>query len=151
MPSRHIAISFTLASAGIAALIGTSVTGCGSDNKSTGSAAQVQQGQQVVMQFACTTCHGANLAGMTTAMSGAYPANITPDPDTGIGSWDTATIVRAILSGIDDENQTLCIMPKFGAAPYNMTADQANAIAAYLKSIPAVTQMIPDSTCPGAM
>ncbi|HVW29072.1 MAG TPA: cytochrome c [Polyangiaceae bacterium] len=150
MPSRHIAISFTLASAAIAALVGTSVTGCGSDNKSSGSsdsAAQVQQGQQAVMQFACTSCHGANLAGMTTAMSGAYPANITPDPTTGIGNWSTATIVNAILNGVDDENQMLCVMPKFGTTPYNMTADQANAIAAYLKSIPAVSQTIPDSTC----
>jgi mono/diheme cytochrome c family protein len=149
MPSGHLAIGFTLASAAIAALIGTSVTGCGSDNSSTGSgsAAQVQQGQQVVQQFACTTCHGANLAGSTTAMAGAYPANITPDPTTGIGSWDTATIVRAVLQGIDDQNATLCVMPKFGTAPYTMTSDQANAIAAYLKSIPPVSQMIPESMC----
>lgn len=153
MPSRHIATSFTLASAAVAVLIGTSVTGCGSDNKnstgSSGSAAQVQQGQQAVVQFACTSCHAANLAGSTVAMSGAYPANITPDPATGIGSWSTATIVNAILNGIDDENQMLCVMPKFGTAPYSMTMDQANAIAAYLKSIPAVSQTIPESMCSG--
>jgi len=147
MPSsRHLVFfNYTLATAAAVALIGTSVTGCGSDNKSSGS--QVQQGQQAVVQFSCTSCHGANLAGTTVAMSMAYPANITPDPDTGIGSWETATIVNAILNGIDDQGEQLCVMPKFGQAPYSMAQDQATAIAAYLKSIPAVSQMIPESNC----
>jgi hypothetical protein len=38
-------------------------------------------------------------------------------------------------------------MPKFRAM--GMTEDQANAIAAYLKTVPAVTKMIPESDCGG--
>jgi len=152
MPSRHIAIGFTLASATFAALIGTSLTGCGSDNKDNGSASspQVSTGEQAVTQFACKSCHGNDLSGDTKAQpnSMAYPANLTPDPDTGIGGWQTATIVTAILDGTDDEGAALCIMPKFRAA--GMTEDQANAIAVYLKSVPAVTKMIPESNCGGA-
>jgi hypothetical protein len=148
MPSRHIAVAFTLASAVFIALIGTSVTGCGSDNNSSG---QVATGAQAATQYACKSCHLADLAGDTNKYpnSNAYPANITPDPDTGIGSWDTATIARAILDGVDDQNAALCVMPKFRAQ--GMTQDQANAIAAYLKSIPAVSKMIPESDCGGAM
>jgi mono/diheme cytochrome c family protein len=148
MPSRHIAIGFTLASATLAALIGTSITGCGSD-KSTGGGDQVAQGQQAVTQFACKSCHKEDLGGDTNVYpnSKAYPANLTPDPDTGLGSWDTATIAKAILDGIDDEGAPLCVMPKFRAS--GMTDAQANAIAAYLKSVPAVTRMIPESDCGG--
>jgi mono/diheme cytochrome c family protein len=152
MPSRHIAISFTLASAVFTAVIGTSVTGCGSDNKDTGSgsSADVATGEQAVTQFACKSCHGNDLSGDTKAQpnSMAYPPNLTPDPDTGLGGWDTPTIVKAILDGIDDEGATLCVMPKFRAS--GMTEAQANAIAAYLKSIPAVTKDIPESDCGGA-
>jgi mono/diheme cytochrome c family protein len=149
MPSRHIAIGFTLASATFAAaLIGTSVTGCGSDNNSSGSG-QVGQGEQAVTQFACKSCHGQDLAGDTKVYpnSMAYAANLTPDPDTGIGSWDAATIAKAILDGTDDEGAELCVMPKFRAM--GMTEAQANAIANYLKTIPTVSKMIPESDCGG--
>jgi mono/diheme cytochrome c family protein len=103
-----------------------------------------------VSQFACKSCHGSDLSGDTKAQpnSMAYPPNLTPDSDTGLGSWETATIAKAILDGIDDEGATLCVMPKFRAS--GMTDAQANAIAAYLKSIPAVTKMIPESDCGGA-
>jgi mono/diheme cytochrome c family protein len=155
MRSRHIAISFTLASATFAALIGMSITGCGSsDNNSNGTglsaSTQVAQGQQAVTQYACQSCHGQDLAGVTTKYmnTNAYPANLTPDAETGIGGWQTSTIATAILDGIDDEGATLCVMPKFRAS--GMTQDQANAIAVFLKAIPAVTRMIPESDCGGA-
>jgi mono/diheme cytochrome c family protein len=148
MSSRSVRLSITLG----AALIAASLSGCGSDSKSTDTGTVnsdlVAQGQQQVVARACTSCHKANLAGDTNAQpnSMAYPANLTPDSDTGIGDWSSDTIVNAILNGIDDEGDMLCSpMPKF--ASEGMTKDQATAIAAYLKSVPAVSQMIPESSC----
>jgi hypothetical protein len=75
-----------------------------------------------------------------------YPANLTPDKDTGIGDWTTDQITTAILSGTDDDNETLCApMPKFGSMGMSM-ADATN-IAAYLKSLPEVSKMVPESSC----
>jgi hypothetical protein len=76
----------------------------------------------------------------------AYPANVTPDKDTGIGDWDEATIKAAILTGKDDEGQDLCsVMPVFNKA--NMTDVEATDVTAYLKSLPAVKKAIPESKC----
>jgi hypothetical protein len=35
----------------------------------------------------------------------AYAANITPDPDTGIGKWTDAQIAKAIRDGVDRDGQ----------------------------------------------
>jgi mono/diheme cytochrome c family protein len=76
----------------------------------------------------------------------AFPANLTPDKDTGLGDWDAATIKTAILMGKDDEGQQLCsVMPLFNKA--NMTDVEATDIVAYLKSLPAVKKVIPESKC----
>ncbi len=146
MSSRLMQLTITLAGALSASFIAASLPACGSDS----SGGQVEQGQQAVTANKCTMCHGANLAGDTNPQPGttAYPANLTPDSATGIGDWTTDQIVNAILNGIDDDSAALCTtMPKFAAQ--GMTLDQATAIAAYLKSIPAVTKEIPESVCAG--
>jgi hypothetical protein len=87
-------------------------------------------------------------AGSTTAypMTTAYAANLTPDKDTGIGDWDADTIAKAILSGTDDENKSLCpTMSRF--MTQGMTTTEAANIAAYFKSLPAVSKEIPESQC----
>jgi mono/diheme cytochrome c family protein len=77
----------------------------------------------------------------------AYPANLTPESETGMAEWTTDQIVAAILNGVDDEGENLCApMPKF--ASQGMTSDEATAIAAYLKSLPPVNHGVPESACP---
>jgi hypothetical protein len=69
--------------------------------------------------------------------------NLTPDMTTGLGSWTDAQIKNAILNGIDDQSKALFpIMPYF--VFHNMTSSDADAIVAYLRSIPAVNQAIPE-------
>jgi mono/diheme cytochrome c family protein len=142
-------------------------SGCGksSDNSSAGSMNEantagaagsggdqgnVALGQAALTTRNCTSCHGANLAGADAPYMGTmatYPANITPDKDTGIGDWDNATIVKAIMTGVDDEDMDLCpTMPHFSTM--NMTMTEAQSIAAYLKSVPAVNHEVKDSSCP---
>jgi mono/diheme cytochrome c family protein len=71
------------------------------------------------------------------------PPNLTPDQATGLGSWNDEQIKRAILDGTDKEGKALFpIMPYF--VFHNMRGDDANAIVAYLRSLPAVSNEIPE-------
>lgn len=112
----------------------------------------VGRGQQAVVERQCGTCHTAAaglLAGADEPYQKThdYPANLTPDEATGIGSWDDDTILKAILTGVDDEGEPLCpTMPHF--ADKGMTETEARNIIAYLRTIPAVSHENVESSCP---
>ena len=124
---------------------------------------QITVGKAFVDQRGCPMCHQSPnpsdgiLSGQSTPRPGtnAFPANLTPDPTTGIGDWSDLEIIRAMRFGIDDGLEPLCPpMPHFdgssAAWPF-MTDLEANAIVAYLRSLPPVTRLdggIPESTCP---
>ena len=74
----------------------------------------------------------------------AYAPNITPDPDTGIGKWSEAQLVRAIREGIRPDGRL--IGPPMPIEFYHrMADDDARALAAYLKAQPAVKNVVPKS------
>ena len=74
--------------------------------------------------------------------------NITPDKDTGIGSWSTEQIVAALQMGQRPDGRMLApIMPWHAFA--NLTHEDAAAIAAFLKSIPPVKRAVPGPFAPG--
>lgn len=120
----------------------------------------VLRGQRYVAARGCPTCHQSSnpadgtLSGTTQPRRGtmAYPANLTPDGETGIGSWSDDLVIRAMRSGIDDEESPLCPpMPHFdgsGGDGRAMTDDEAQSIVAYLRSLPPVHHEIPASSCP---
>jgi hypothetical protein len=109
-------------------------------------------GAAFVEQRGCATCHqpsdgSGTLAGDRAPLTGtlAFPANLTPDRQTGIGGWADVQIVRAVRYGVDNQGAELCpTMPRFSA----MGTLEADAIVAYLRSLPSVAHMIPDSNCP---
>lgn len=104
-------------------------------------------GQALVVKKGCMDCHQEDLAGSPIPRLGtqAYPANLTPDIDTGLGAWTDDQIVRAMTLGIDKDLQPLCFtMPRFGS----LGVDQQYDIAIYLRTIPAVHREIPASMCP---
>jgi mono/diheme cytochrome c family protein len=74
----------------------------------------------------------------------AYAANITPDPETGIGQWTEAQIVRAIREGIRPDG-TLIGPPMPVEFYRRMADDDARAIAAWLKAQPPVRNVAPKS------
>jgi len=112
----------------------------------------IGKGQEAVSSRGCPTCHQSDdgsLSGQTVPQphSDAYPANLTPDPDTGMGGWTDDLIVRAILQGTDDEDSPLCPpMPHFGTE--GMSESEARNIVAYLRSLPPVAHTVPESSCP---
>lgn len=74
----------------------------------------------------------------------AYAANLTPDPETGIGNWTDDDLARAIRTGKDDGDAALCTaMPHFTT----LGDTQMNALVAYLRSLPAVVHDITKSAC----
>ncbi|MFO0607967.1 MAG: cytochrome c [Polyangiales bacterium] len=140
--------SLALVAGALAALLG-----CGSDTPAAGGVSAAR-GQSLVASNVCGSCHQSSnaadgiLSGQTSPRPGtmAYGVNLTPDNDTGIGSWTTAQIVTAIRTGVDDEGESLCsTMPRYAT----MSDDDAASIAAYLKSIPAVHREVPESMCSG--
>jgi mono/diheme cytochrome c family protein len=63
-----------------------------------------------------------------------YSRNITPDKDTGIGSWSEAQIIRALREGVAKEGNVLGEPMPFNV--YNKMSDEdAKAIATYLRTV----------------
>lgn len=131
---------------------------------------QVERGQYLVGLLGCGSCHtnGALigepnlaqlLAGSDTGIAWTnplaernpgvvYPANLTPDMETGIGTWSTQEIVAMIQTGVDKHSgQTLPVMPWPSYA--HIHAEDATAIAAYLLSLPPVSHRVPVNARPG--
>lgn len=136
---------------GCAAIIAlSSFAGCGDDSNGGSS---VARGEAAVEEQACASCHqepgGAVLAGSTTAQPGtaAYAQNLTPDAETGVAEWSDDQLVKAILDGIDDEDEPLCPpMPHY--RDEGMSESEARDIVAYLKTLPPASHEIPESECP---
>jgi hypothetical protein len=124
------------------------------DDASVASALDpVGRGAAAVERRACGGCHDPTDAsqgrwsGQSQPRLGtqSYPANLTPDVETGLGAWPADKIVRAIRLGVDVHDGPLCaIMPRFG----KMTEDEAYAIVAFLESQKPVRRAIPRSVCP---
>jgi len=70
-------------------------------------------------------------------------SNITPDRDTGIGGWSDAAIKKALREGLRPNGVRLAeVMPSgfYGI----ITEGDLDAIVAYLRSLPAVQNKVPD-------
>lgn len=131
---------------------------------------QVARGRYMVGLLGCGSCHtdGALIGqpDQTRLLAGSgigiaysnplamrhpgvvYPANITPDMETGIGEWSTAQIVAMLRTGMDNHSsQSLPVMPWPAYARIDDT--DAQAIAAYLKSLAPVRHAVPANVSPG--
>jgi hypothetical protein len=130
----------------------------------------VQRGEYLVNLLGCGRCHtegyllgnaagGPPLAGSRVGIAYAdsddemrpglvFASNLTPDRDTGLGTWTRRDIVRALTTGVGtDGHQRLPVMPW---PNYGALADRdLTAIADYLLSLPAVRNPIPARTLPG--
>jgi mono/diheme cytochrome c family protein len=68
-------------------------------------------------------------------------ANITPDPDTGIGKWSDAEIKKALTDGVRPDGRHLS-----PPMPYpffkNMTDEDLNAVIAFIRTIPPIKNAV---------
>lgn len=74
-----------------------------------------------------------------------FVANLTPDRETGIGTWTDEQIIHAFRNGLDPRGRSL--NPPMPVPTYNnMSDDDAKAIVAYLRALKPVRNSVPDST-----
>jgi hypothetical protein len=96
--------------------------------------------------------HGMVAAPTSTAFSGdwgvSFTANLTPDQNTGLGIWTEEMFVKAIRSGRHYGVSRPILPPMPWAVYRNMTDDDLKAVFAYLRTIPAVKNRVPDPIPP---
>jgi mono/diheme cytochrome c family protein len=74
--------------------------------------------------------------------------NITPDKETGIGSWTDEQIATAITTGKRPDGRQLAPIMNYPAF-VNMTKEDVAAVVAYLRTIPPVNNKVPGPYKPG--
>ena len=81
----------------------------------------------------------------------SFAANLTPDEDTGLGDWAEEEFIAGMRTGTHRGigRPILPPMPWFNLAM--ATEEDLQAIFAYLQSIPAVSNQVPDAIDPPAM
>lgn len=72
-----------------------------------------------------------------------YSPNLTADPETGLGSWTDDEILRAIREGVRKDGSALFPLMPYPAY-HDMDDEDAKAIVAYLRTLPAVRSKVPD-------
>jgi mono/diheme cytochrome c family protein len=119
---------------------------------------QIERGRYLVMFGGCHDCHtpgyffgkpdmnrqlaGSEVGFELPGLGVFHGPNLTPDKETGLGNWSNEQIVTALQTGVRPDKRILApIMPWKALA--NLTEYDAMAIAAYLKSIPAMKNKVP--------
>jgi mono/diheme cytochrome c family protein len=109
----------------------------------------IEHGKALVVAGDCTSCHTADpakpFAGgkrIDTPFGAVYSPNLTPDRDTGIGSWSNEDFYRALRYGVSPSGSRY-----YPAFPYpyfsRMTRDDIFAVRAYLATLAPVSNQAP--------
>jgi mono/diheme cytochrome c family protein len=72
-----------------------------------------------------------------------YPPNITPDLETGIGTWSVEDLIKALKSGVTPDGRVLSTAMPWRTQFNQLEEADARAIGNYLKSLPAVAHRVP--------
>ena len=119
------------------------------------SNARLARGRYLTNLCECLVCHSPLQKGSDVPVSSRLGAgdiinekqrkvapNLTPDRETGIGSWSDAQLVRAIRSGVSHDGRQLSL-----AMPYDylsvMTDEDMASVIAYLRSLPPIRNRLP--------
>jgi mono/diheme cytochrome c family protein len=128
--------------------------------------ATIARGAYLVSVAGCGDCHtpghflgqpdleralaGSDVGFEIPGLGTFHGPNLTPDVETGLGGWSEEEIIAAFTTGVRPDGRILApAMPWMGYA--NFTPDDAWAIAAYLKSLPPVSNKVPGPFGPGEM
>jgi mono/diheme cytochrome c family protein len=109
----------------------------------------IRHGAELAAIGNCNDCHmaasGRPYAGgraLSTPFGTIYSSNITPDRETGIGTWSEGAFRRAMREGVDREGRQL-----YPAFPYDhftkATAEDIGALYAFLWSQPPIRDAVP--------
>jgi mono/diheme cytochrome c family protein len=119
--------------------------------------AQVARGRYLVTISGCSDCHtpgallgapdmkrylGGSDVGFSIPGQGVFVGqNLTPDKETGLGAWTDAQIIAAIRTGKTPDGRTLSPVMPYPALAH-LTDEDAQAIVAFLKSLPSVSNKV---------
>jgi mono/diheme cytochrome c family protein len=120
--------------------------------------AQIARGKYVANLGGCNDCHtpgyffgkpdtarylGGSEVGFEIPGLGVFHGpNLTPDKETGLGSWSDKQVVDALQKGVRPDGRVLApIMPWRALA--KLSSEDTYALVAYLRSIPAVKNKVP--------
>jgi mono/diheme cytochrome c family protein len=122
---------------------------------------ELRRGEYLSRIMDCGGCHtGGALAGQPDpqlALAGSsigfaipnlgyfYPPNLTPDRETGLGSWTEEQIIAAVRTGVRPDSRILAPMMPWQSYAALTDAD-ARALARYLRSLPPVRNRVPPMT-----
>jgi mono/diheme cytochrome c family protein len=117
-------------------------------------AAAVNTGEYVARAADCNSCHTGS---PDKPFAGGYPVksplgiiygpNITPDPDTGIGSWTKADFERALRKGIRKDGAYLYPAMPYGSYTKMSEADMT-ALWTYIHGLRPIRNEVPKNTLP---
>ena len=113
-----------------------------------------EQGRYLATAGDCISCHtrpgGEPFAGgrpLNTPFGVIYSANITPDPNTGIGAWTERQFERALRAGIAADGTHL--YPALPYTEYTKVTDQdVHAIYVYMRTVKPVSYTPPKNKMP---
>jgi mono/diheme cytochrome c family protein len=149
---NNIGRKILLAFAVMSAVLGTLQLAAAADDT------QMKRGKYIVSIAGCGDCHtpgyllgkpdisrslgGSEVGFEIPGLGVFYGPNLTPDNETGLGKWTNDEIVTAFQAGKRPDGRELApIMPWRNFASF--TSEDAQAIAAYLKSMPPVINKVP--------
>ena len=122
---------------------------CGASADEPSAAAE--RGRYIATAANCISCHtregGAAFSGgraLATPLGTIHSTNITPDRETGIGSWSAEDLKRALREGIAADGRNL--FPVFPYPSYTRLRDEDIAnLYAYLRTLKPVRAIPPDN------
>jgi mono/diheme cytochrome c family protein len=137
------------------------LTAAGSGAADARADSMVARGKYLVGIMDCTGCHstgaligkpepakflaGSDIGFQIPGLGIFYPPNLTPDVQTGLGSWSEQDIATALRTGVRPDGRELApAMPWRSYA--SLSGADVEAVAAYLKSLPAVSHAVPPLT-----
>jgi hypothetical protein len=126
----------------------------------TSTPARLERGKYIANSMGCLYCHSPHDVSkrdepIPTGMQGAgqqlpyldlpgkiFAPNLTPDKETGAGTWSDDALARAIRGGIGHDGRTL-----FPIMPYShyrtMPDEDLASVVVYLRSLPPVRSQLP--------
>jgi len=132
----------------------------------TAASSQVKRGEYLVSFGGCHDCHTpkkmgalqgpwmAATVGTMTAWAGpwgiSYTANLTPDRETGLGAWTEQNFVDTMRTGRHMGRGRPILPPMPWEMVGKLTDQDLKAVFAYLRTIPAVKNRVPQPVPPAA-
>lgn len=143
---KFVATATASVVAALAATALTTLTPAQAADKNSWST--IQRGLYLARMGDCTACHTNDAdkpyAGnnpLATPFGTIYSANLTPDPETGLGKWSADDFYRAMNEGKEPNGERL-----YPAFPYThftyITREDSDAIFAYLQKLKPIHQEI---------